>query len=234
MKALIVHAHPEPQSFVSSMKQVAIEELTKLGYDVAVSDLYDMGFDPVASAEDFGERTNPDYLVYALEQRKGYKSGSIRSDIKAEVEKLLDADLVVFTFPIFWFSTPAILKGWIDRVFLSGPVYGGRRVYDQGGLQGKRALVGAALGGREHMFGKEGIHGEIDGMLRHFLQGSLAYTGMDVTQPFFAHHIPYLEEADRNAIMDNWRQHVAAVDTLPLRPRPSLANFDDRFRPLKS
>ena len=76
MRALIVHAHPEPRSFVAAMKSAAEEKLKESGYEVSVSDLYAMNFDPVASAADFGERADPDYLVYALEQRKGFKSGT--------------------------------------------------------------------------------------------------------------------------------------------------------------
>src|SRR6266850_7344378 len=69
MKALIVHAHPEPGSFTGAMKQVAVETLRGAGHEVRVSDLYEMKFNPVASGADFQARTNNAYLVYALEQR---------------------------------------------------------------------------------------------------------------------------------------------------------------------
>ena len=69
MNVLIVHAHPEPKSFTSALKETAIEVLTARGHTVEVSDLYEMHFDPVARGADFGSRANPDYLVYALEQR---------------------------------------------------------------------------------------------------------------------------------------------------------------------
>ncbi|MDM0085458.1 NAD(P)H-dependent oxidoreductase [Variovorax sp. J31P179] len=137
-----------------------------------------MKFNPVASAEDFGLRADPDYCTYALEQRHGLQTGTIARDIQAELEKLLWCDLLILNFLLFWFSTPAILKGWIDRVLVSGTVYGGKRFYDHGGLSGKRALVSVTLGGQEHMFGERGIHGPFKGMLRHLLQGTLAYTGL--------------------------------------------------------
>ncbi len=232
MRALIVHAHPEPNAFVAGMRDIAAEQLDKLGYSVTVSDLYAMAFDPVAKASDFGDRGQSEYLKYALEQRHGFKSGSLSPDIAREVDRLLEADVVVFTFPIFWFSVPAILKGWIDRVFLSGPVYGGRRIYDCGGLCGKRALVGAALGGREHMFGDDAIHGDIHTMLRHFLIGTQAYSGMDVVSPFFAYHVPYVDEPTRTDMLKQWRMHVASIERLPVLPRPSLSDFDDTMRPL--
>ena len=66
MNVLIVHAHPEPQSFTTAMKDLAVQELTNAGHQVEVSDLYAMNFNPVASAADFGSRKNPDYLVLSL------------------------------------------------------------------------------------------------------------------------------------------------------------------------
>ena len=139
MNVLIVHAHPEPQSFTTSMMKTAVEEFTRAGHAVEVSDLYAMNWNPVASSADFGSRKNPDYLVYALEQRHAWEAGTLAPDIVAEVQKLQKADLVIFNFPVYWFSVPAILKGWIDRVLVSGTCYGGLRFYDRGGLAGKRA-----------------------------------------------------------------------------------------------
>ena len=139
MRVFIVHAHPEPKSFCTAMKSAAVEEFERQGHEVQVSDLYAMGFQPVASAADFGDRADPDYCTYALEQRHGLNTGTLSADIRAELDKLLWCDLLVVVFPVFWFSTPAILKGWIDRVFVSGQVYGGKRFYDRGGLVGRRA-----------------------------------------------------------------------------------------------
>ena len=64
MNVLIVHAHPESQSFTASMMKTAVEELTRAGHEVDVSDLYAMDWNPVASADDFGSRKNPDYLKH--------------------------------------------------------------------------------------------------------------------------------------------------------------------------
>ena len=69
MNVLIVHAHPEPQSFTAALRDKAVETFQAQGHQVQVSDLYAMNWNPVASADDFGARENPEYLVYALEQR---------------------------------------------------------------------------------------------------------------------------------------------------------------------
>ena len=120
MKVLIVFAHNEPRSFNAAMKDEAVRVLQDEGHEVVVSDLYAMNFNPVASAADFGSRADPDYLVYALEQRNAFKAGTLAPDIAAEVDKVKWADLIVFNFPIYWYGMPAIMKGWIDRVLVSG------------------------------------------------------------------------------------------------------------------
>ena len=127
---------------------------------------------------DFEARANPDYLVYALEQRHAFEHHTMALDIRREVEALLESDTLLMVFPLYWFSVPALIKGWIDRCFLSGAMYGGKRIYGRGGMAGKRAAVGVSLGAREHMFGAQGTHGELaGGMLRHLLQGTLGYVG---------------------------------------------------------
>lgn len=231
MNALIVHAHPEPKSFCTTLKTCAAETLASVGYDVVVSDLHASGFKAVADAADFRTRRNPDHLVYALEQRHAVAQGALAPDIAAELEKLRAADLVVFNFPLYWFSVPAILKGWFDRVLVSGVVYGGKRFYDRGGLAGKKGLITVTMGSREHMFGPQAIHGEIEPMLRHITRGTLHYVGMSVLPPFFAHHVPYVSDEERARLLDHYRRRLLALDRdRPLR-FPTLDAFDDTMAP---
>ena len=232
MKVLIVHAHPEPQSFTAALRDKAVATLEAQGHEVQVSDLYNMNWNPVASDADFSNRENPEYLVYALEQRLGVKSQSLAADIQAELDKLLWADLLILNFPIFWFSAPAMLKGWIDRVLVSGICYGGKRFYDQGGLAGKKALVTVTLGGREHMFGEGAIHGPLEDMLRPILRGTLAYVGFDVLVPFVAWHVPYISDEARQQFLVDYGQRLQHLsDDQPL-VFPKLAQFDDKLYPL--
>lgn len=231
MKILIVHAHYEPQSFTTALKDLAVETLAAAGHEVRVSDLHAMHWNPVASVADFGERKNPDYCTYALEQRHGFENGTLAPDILAEVEKVDWCDLLILNFPIFWFSVPAIMKGWIDRVFVSGRFYGGKRFYDQGGMTGKRAMLSFTLGGQPHMFGPQGIHGEIDLMLRPLLRGVLGYAGFSVLPPFAAYHVPYLSHEGRQQILVDYQQRLQHLDDLePLR-FPSMGDFDERLYP---
>ncbi|MBA4243599.1 MAG: NAD(P)H dehydrogenase [Pseudomonas sp.] len=234
MKVLIVHAHPEPQSFTAALRDLARETLEGQGHEVQVSDLYAMNWNPVASAADFTARANPDYLVYALEQREGVKGGQLAADIQAELDKLLWADLLILNFPLYWFSVPAMLKGWIDRVLVSGVCYGGKRFYDQGGLAGKKALVSLTLGGREHMFGEGAIHGPLEDMLRPLLRGTLAYVGMDVLEPFVAWHVPYISRDAREDFLRAYQRRLEGLaEDVPLS-FPRLEQFDERLYPLSS
>jgi len=233
MKVLIVHAHPESQSFTAALRDQAVSTLQAQGHEVQVSDLYAMDWNAVASASDFTSRENPDYLVYALEQRLGVKSQSIAADIRGELDKLLWADLLILNFPIFWFSAPAMLKGWIDRVLVSGVCYGGKRFYDQGGLAGKKALVTVTLGGREHMFGEGAIHGPLEDMLRPILRGTLAYVGFEVLEPFVAWHVPYISAEARADFLRGYQQRLEGLaDDQPL-VFPKLVQFDEALYPLQ-
>ena len=155
MQTLIVHAHPEAQSFTAALRDQAVTTLQAQGHEVQVSDLYAMNWNPVASAADFTSRENPEYLVYALEQRLGVKSQSIAPDIQAELDKLLWADLLILNFPLYWCSLPAMLKGWIDRVWNHGWAYGDRKLPHR-----KALFLGVADSRQELLHGALGDEGD--------------------------------------------------------------------------
>ena len=146
MNVFIVHAHPEPQSFCTALCNTAAAHLQTIGHEIRISDLYEMGFNPVASAAEFRQRKNADYLVYALKQRHGYESGSLRRhpgrDRQAALVRSDDPELSAVLV-----LDAAIPKGWIDRVLISGLTSGGMRFYDRGGLAHKRAMTTFTLGG---------------------------------------------------------------------------------------
>ncbi|EJL87110.1 putative NADPH-quinone reductase (modulator of drug activity B) [Polaromonas sp. CF318] len=230
-RAHIVYAHPEPNSFVAAMRDFTTQALESKGWKTSVTDLQEINFEPVASSSDFGTRARSDYLVYPLEQRHGYEHKTLAPDILSEVEAVRNADLLVMVFPVFWYSVPAQMKGWIDRVFLSGAFYGGTRVYDRGGMKGKHAMVVASLGGRDYMFEPGSIHGDLKGMMRHLLQGTLGYVGYSVYDPFFAYHAPYVDNDVRVSMLMRLYYEIEKLESRPVMPMPSLEDFDDQFRP---
>lgn len=191
-KILIVHAHPEAQSLTSALKDVAATTLRARGHDVQVSDLYAMGWKAGADANDFTDITNPDCLRYVAESRHAFASGTQSPEIAAEQQKLLWADAVLFTFPLWWFGMPAILKGWFDRVFAFGFAYGvgqhgGERWgdrYGEGVLAGRRAMVVLPIGGRAPHYSDRGVNGSLDDILWPITHGTLFYPGFDVLPAF--------------------------------------------------
>ena len=232
MNILIVHAHPEPLSFTTALKDHAVQVLENMGHAVEVSDLYAMNFNPVASQADFNSRSNQDYLNYALEQRHASKAHDLAQDIQIEIEKVQKADLVIFSFPMYWTSVPAILKGWIDRVFVSGIFYGGKRFYNHGGMLGKKAMLSFTLGGREHMFGQDAIHGSIENLLLPIQRGTLAYVGFEVLPPFMAYHVPYITDQARQQLLEQYQQHLQNLEQFTALEFPKLEQFDDKLYPL--
>lgn len=187
MKYLIVFAHPEHErSFQRSLLDHAVSALEGAGHEVIVSDLYGMTFNPVASGDDFKTRRFEDRLQYDREQKAAVANGSLADDIAAELDKLLWCDVLVLQFPLYWFSMPAIMKGWIDRVFVNSLIYGAGSRFETGGLKGKRAMVCTSTGGFDTMFSPDGLLGDINVALWHIHHGTLHYTGFSVLPPFVA------------------------------------------------
>ncbi|XP_011790850.1 PREDICTED: ribosyldihydronicotinamide dehydrogenase [quinone] isoform X2 [Colobus angolensis palliatus] len=96
-KVLIVYAHEEPRSFNGSLKNVAVDELSRQGCTVTVSDLYAMNFEPRATRKDItAALSNPEVFSYGVETYKAYKQRSLAGDITDEQKKVREADLVIF------------------------------------------------------------------------------------------------------------------------------------------
>lgn len=192
MKILWIYAHPEPRSLTGSLRDEGLRVLTELGHEYQQSDLYAMRWNPVLDREDYGQGP-ADRLIVAGESEAAYESGRLSPDIRAEHEKIEWADALVLQFPLWWYGPPAILKGWIDRVFVKGFGYGltredGRvRRYGEGNLAGKRALAAVTVGGRASAFGPRGINGLFEQTLFPLLHGTFFYTGMSPLPPFVVH-----------------------------------------------
>lgn len=216
MQVLIVYAHPEPKSFNGAMKDLAVETLQAAGHEVAVSDLYAMGFSPVTGAADFqGERADPAFLSIAAEQTKAFETGTLAPDIVAEQDKLKRADLLILQFPIWWFGMPAIMKGWADRVFARGFAYVGGRKYDTGLLRGKTAMVVTTTGTSADTYAPDGIDGDILNVLWPVHNGLLRYCGFDVLAPFVAYMPARAGETGRAQYLEDYRRRLLELDAAP-------------------
>jgi putative NADPH-quinone reductase len=105
MRAVVVVAHPNPDSFTHAIAATAVRSLGRAGHDVEVFDLYAAGFRAAMS---------PD------ERRAYHGDQPVLDPMVAEhIEAVLAADTLVFVYPNWWSSMPAVLKGWLERVMVA-------------------------------------------------------------------------------------------------------------------
>ena len=107
MKHAIIYAHPSPRSFTATMAAAYAQEAQARGGAVVVRDLYAMGFDPCLK----------------LDEIPGSPGFAARPDIVAERGLIGDADVFALFYPLWLNAPPAILKGYLDRVFGFGFAY---------------------------------------------------------------------------------------------------------------
>ncbi|OWV29733.1 NAD(P)H-dependent oxidoreductase [Halomonas campaniensis] len=227
MNVLIVHAHPEPRSFNAALTKTAVETLSSRGYHVEVSDLYAMGWSPALSPDEFADLGEGDYFNPAKAQEIAYASERVCGDVVREQAKVRDADLLIFQFPIWWFSMPAILKGWVDRVLSRGFAYASGRKYDKGMFRGKRALLSLTTGTASSLYQPNGIDGDLNHILWPIHNGVLAYTGFTVLPPFAAWMPAQVSAEQREDYLSAYKQHLDGLDELtPLFFHPR-EDYDD-------
>lgn len=202
MNILIIYAHPEPRSLNGSLKDIAVAHLESAGHRVQVSDLYAMQWKAQIDAADTLAPLRGEHFDASLDSQYAFAHGMQSEDIAREQEKLIQADAVIFQFPLWWFSMPAILKGWIDRVYAYGFAYGvgehndrhwGDR-YGEGRMAGKRAMLVVTTGGWESHYGPRGINGPIDDILFPIQHGMLHYPGFDVLPPLVIYRTGRIDE----------------------------------------
>ncbi|WJV44671.1 NAD(P)H-dependent oxidoreductase [Streptomyces flavofungini] len=185
-KILIVSAHPESDSLNASLTDFAVGHLRAAGHEVRVCDLYAMKWKATVDADDFPDLAPDERLHVMAASEDATLAGRLSADVAAEQEKVRWADAVVFQFPMWWFGPPAILKGWIDRVFTAGFGYGPKvpPPYSEGPLAGRRALVSVTAGARGTAFSDRGIHGRLADVLYPVQHGLFWFTGMAPLEPF--------------------------------------------------
>lgn len=226
MNVLLVFAHPERRSLCGSLREEAVAALEAQGHAVAVSDLHAMAWKPVVERSDFPGLDPAARLRVAAASGEAFAAGRLTADVIAEQQKLLWADQLILLFPLWWFGLPAILKGWVDRVYAYGFGYGvgehsdrrwGDR-YGEGRLAGKRAMLIVTVGGWEEHYAERGINGPIDDLLFPIQHGILHYPGYTVLPPFVVYRADRLDEAGFARVAESLRQRMATLATTPPIP----------------
>jgi NAD(P)H dehydrogenase (quinone) len=211
MNVFIVYAHAEPRSFNGALLQTARETLAAAGHTVAVSDLYAMKFDPVSDRRNFTTAKDPDFFKQQIEEMHATDTGGFAPDLEAELRKLEACDLMIWQFPLWWFSLPGILKGWVDRVFAMGRTYGGEHFYENGVFRGKRALLSLTTGGPASVYQKGGWNGDLQAVLRPVQRGMLRFVGFDVLAPHIVHAPVRITAGERTAALRAWAERLRAI-----------------------
>ena len=229
MQVLIVHAHEEPKSFNGAMRDLAVRVLTEAGHEVTVSDLYAMRFDPVGGRRDFTRLKDSEFFKYGVEQAHATRAGTFAPDVADEQRKVFAADFVIFQFPLWWFGLPAILKGWVDRVFAAGLVYGGGKWYSNGAFRGKRAMLALTTGGGPAIYSARGLNGDMEQILFPINHGILYFTGFDVLPPFVAWSPARITAEQRARCLDEYRDRLLSWQTATPIPYHPLTDYDENF-----
>lgn len=144
-KHLVIFSDPNYDSFIRNVFETVVDFLSEeRGHDVATRDLYAQGFKPVLDLEDL----------------ENFKQGVVSQDIKDEQRKIMDADVITFVSPLWWGSMPAMLKGYIERVFSYGFAYefGEDPLNPIGLLKNKKVLLLTTIGGPDELYKQKGMY----------------------------------------------------------------------------
>jgi NAD(P)H dehydrogenase (quinone) len=216
MNVLVVYAHHEPTSLVATLKNAAVASLQALGHAVVESDLYTSGFTAEANKYDLTTLSGG-HFNYMLEQKAAAgQDWAFAPDIVAELQKVKAADLILFYAPVWWFSVPAILKGWFDRVLAMGVAWDGGHIYENGLLRGKQAMLTAVAGGPEEYYQPLGKHkATLRQILHPIHHGTFAFCGMDVLEPYTVFSSMNKTAEAYTALIDDHRRVIESLATAP-------------------
>lgn len=238
MRSVVVLAHPEEKSFNAQMAQIAVDTLSRApGSDAQLLDLYRMGFEPCESGDHFPSRLDEDRFDAQAEQRHAADTDTLPADVRCHLEAVERADVLILQYPIWWYTPPAILKGWLDRVFVYGRAYTSRRRYDSGFFKGKRAMLSVSAGAPEATYAYNGRNADVD-LILWPMNFTLSYLGFTVLQPFVSFGIEgglkYSDEGDAVRRLTGYQNSFATVlenlETRKIIPFNGWEDWDDQGR----
>lgn len=203
MKHLIVVAHPSASSFTMALTRLYATELERLGHTQCTSDLYRMGFNPILDAEE---------LAAADSHRVGGSSArGFAADVARAQRDVRQADVLTAIYPLWWLSMPALMKGYIDRVFARGFAYESAEGIVRGLLTGKKCVLITLSGAPLTVFAKDGRWSAVQTLQdTHIFRSAgfelLEHLHLDQVQP----NLPIaLAERHFASILDCARRHFS-------------------------
>lgn len=226
MRYFIVHAHPEPQSFNAALTRHAVATLTAAGHEVEWSDLWAMGFDPVSDRRNFTTVADAAYFKQQVEERHASEHDGFVPLLRAEMEKVERCDALVFQTPLWWFGLPAILKGWVDRVFAAGRMYGDGKWYERGVGQGKRALLSLTTGGGADIYADDGLNPKLSAVVAPIQHGIFWFNGFTPMTPFLAWGASWCTPEQRERYLHEFGERLLRLFDDPVPRYLPAAEFD--------
>jgi NAD(P)H dehydrogenase (quinone) len=201
LKHAIIVCHPAQQSFTLSVADRYADTVRAAGHEVIVRDLYRLGFDPVLQDEE--------------------RHGSPRPDVEAEWAALGKVDVFVLVYPIWFGAPPAMLKGYIDRVFGAGRQLGND---GSGGaaslLVGKRLVSLTSSGSLKAWLSEKGVFGSLRTVFDRYLVDVFGFAetaryhfdgvGPDMEEKDVRFHLAEVEKAAKEVmsrLSPNWEPY---------------------------
>lgn len=178
MNQLIIYAHPNPKSFNNAIKENLVQIGTSKGMNTVVRDLYEMNFDPILKPSD----------IMCIKKKE------CPIDINIEHEHIKWADVIVFVFPLWWNGMPAIMKGYVDRIFSYGFAYNYDKHGSHGLLTDKKVVVLTTLGETDEVYSVSGLYEAVK-MTQDM--GIFEFCGMQVLLHHFFPAVPHVDRDTR-------------------------------------
>ena len=182
MKVLAVYAHPNPNSFNHAILESFTKGLGDGGNTFEVADLYASKLNPCLCLEDFAQFTGEQMPQDVLDQQA----------------KVARADGLAFIFPIWWLSCPAILEGWIQRVFYRGFAYRFTEKGMEGLLKHKKALLISTTGGPEPKYQASGT----GDMIKKLFHEILHDCGIENVEHVFFYALDLVDDETRKKYLE--------------------------------
>lgn len=185
MRHLIIYAHPNENSLNHHLLNTVVETLQSRNQEVIVRDLYKIGFDP----------------VFSLNDMQGQRLGKVSDDIKTEQEHISWAEQITFIYPIWWTGLPAMMKGYIDRVFSYGFAYRYDQGIQKGLLKGKKTVIINTHGKSHEEYEKIGMD---KALTLTSDNGIFIYSGLEIIRHLF------FDKADKASPenMEIWKDQI--------------------------
>jgi len=178
MKHLVVYCHPDPKSFCHAILENVLDTIRGKGHEVRVKELYADGFDPILKGSDFA----------------AFQAGKTPPDIKAEQDHILWAETMTVIHPVWWTGMPAMLKGYIDRVFSLGFAYAFGPDGPTGLLSGRKVVILSTQGADKEQYDSAGV---TDAMKKASDIAIYALCGMEVLEHKFFGGVTSVDDETR-------------------------------------